>query len=108
MSTRVTDVKIYPLKNPKEGSTLRAFAKVILNEDFAITSIRVVDGQKGLFIGLPQNKDSQGEYHDICFPITKECRSMISDAVLEKYASNPDGDSSAGSQQTPANDDSDW
>ena len=86
----VTQTDVYPLKEIKEGSSLRAFAKVVLNEEFAITSIRVVEGSKGLFVGFPQQKDSkeEGKYHDLAFPITKECRDRISDAILEEYA-NP-------------------
>lgn len=82
----VTEVKIYPIKNPKEGSTLKAFAEITLNKEFVIKSIRVVDGSKGLFVGMPQTKGKNDEYFDLAFPVTKEARSRISDAILEKYA----------------------
>ena len=81
----VTSVTIYPIKNPKEGSSLRAFAQITLNDEFVVKSIRVIDGSKGMFIGMPQNKGSDDQYHDLAFPITPEARARISDAVLEKY-----------------------
>lgn len=81
----VTDCTIYPVKNIKEGSSLRAFAQITLNEEFVVKSIRVIDGKEGLFIGMPQNMDKEGKYHDLAFPITKEARARINDHILEKY-----------------------
>ena len=110
-----TEATIYPIKNPKPGSTLRAFAQVTLNEEFVVKSIRIVEGSKGLFVGFPQTPDKQkeGEYHDLAFPITKECRNRISDFILEKYAETaedgyqPSGNS-GGDQSPPKDDDNDW
>ena len=50
-----------------------------------ITGIRIVEGKLGLFVSMPQSKDNDGEYHDVAFPITKEAREEIQDAVLDAY-----------------------
>ena len=86
----VTAVDVYPLKQIKEGSKMLAFARIVLNDEFVVASIRILDGENGLFIGFPQQKDQneEGKYHDLAFPITKEARTRISDAVLEEHA-NP-------------------
>ena len=70
------DVRVYPVKDSKY--TL-ANANVDINGVFAIR------GEKGPFVAMPQYKDSHGDYHDICFPCTKEARQQFNDAVLNAY-----------------------
>jgi stage V sporulation protein G len=79
----ILDVRVYPLDEPK-GST-KAFASVGIDELAAIRGIRVVEGDKGLFVTMPQSKDSDGEYHDIAFPINGDLRKEISKAVLKEF-----------------------
>jgi stage V sporulation protein G len=77
------DVRVYPIDEPK-GNTL-AFASVALDDLAAIRGIRVVDSAKGLFVTMPQSQDNTGIYHDVAFPLTKELRQEISDAVLGEF-----------------------
>ena len=65
------DVRVYPVKDSKY--TL-ANANVDINGVFAIRGVKVIRGEKGPFVAMPQYKDSHGDYHDICFPCTKEAR----------------------------------
>jgi stage V sporulation protein G len=78
------DVRVYPIDEPK-GSTL-AYANVAVDGLAAICGIRVVDGEKGLFVSMPQSHDNTGAYHDIAFPLTGDLRKEITDAVLDEYA----------------------
>lgn len=106
-SSLAYDVRIYPVKT--EGA-LRANATVNLNNEFALTNIRVMEGSKGLFVSMPQYKGRNGEYKDICFPCTKESRTAFNDAVLSAYeqtmaqrqAEAPKQEASAGQQQEQA------
>jgi stage V sporulation protein G len=77
------DIRVYPLDEPK-GST-KAFASVGIDEIAAIRGVRIVEGEKGLFVTMPQSKDSGGEYHDIAFPINGDLRKEITKAVLDGY-----------------------
>ena len=77
-------VMVFPVKNP-QGSTL-AFASVGIENLAAISGIRVVTGKNGLFVDMPQNKDKNGEYHDIAFPINGELRKEVNKAVLGAYS----------------------
>ena len=77
------DIRVYPLDEPK-GST-KAFASVGIDDLAAIRGVRVVEGEKGLFVTMPQSKDSGGEYHDIAFPINGDLRKEISKSVLDEY-----------------------
>jgi len=75
-------VKITPAK--EEGNLL-AFANVTLGGCFAVTGIRVMDSEKGVFVAMPDRKNTKGEYHDICFPTTAEMRQALHTAVLGEY-----------------------
>jgi stage V sporulation protein G len=76
-------VRIFPITNP-QGNTL-AFANAGIENLVAISGIRVVTGKNGLFVDMPQNKDKNGEYHDIAFPINSELRKEVNKAVLGAY-----------------------
>jgi stage V sporulation protein G len=77
------NVKVFPVKNP-QGSTL-AYANVGIENLVAISGIRVVTGKNGLFVDMPQNKDKNGDYHDIAFPINSELRKDVTKSVLGAF-----------------------
>ena len=83
MSNIKLDVRVYPLDNPQ--GTTKAFANVGIEDLVAINGIRVVSGEKGDFVAMPQSKDKNGEYHDIAFPINGDLRKELNKAVLDKY-----------------------
>ena len=83
MSNIKLDVRVYPLDNP-QGST-KAFANVGIEDLVAINGIRVVGGEKGDFVAMPQSKDKEGNYHDIAFPINGELRKELNKAVIDKF-----------------------
>ncbi len=75
-------VRITPLN--KDGNLL-AYANVTLGGCFAVTGIRVMDSEKGVFVAMPDRKNGKGEYHDVCFPTTPEMRKVLHTAVLGEY-----------------------
>ena len=76
------DVKIGSIR--PEGS-VRAYASINLNDCFAIRNVKVMDSTKGLFVAMPSYKAGNGEYKDICFPVTKEFREQLNNAVIDAY-----------------------
>lgn len=86
-NVEVTDVRVFPYK-PKHGkksNSLLAFASITLNDIFVITGIKVMTGKKGTFISFPASEGSDGDYYDICYPLSAEARQDITDAVIEVY-----------------------
>lgn len=69
----------------REDSKTRAMATLVVNDEFAIHGIKVVEGKNGDFIQMPQKRDINGNYNDIIFPVTAELREQINNAVLERY-----------------------
>lgn len=76
------DVKISSIR--PEGN-IRAIASVNLNDCFAIRNVKVMDSTKRLFIAMPSYRAISGEYKDICFPVTKEFREQLNNAVIDAY-----------------------
>ncbi len=68
-----------------EESKAKAIATVVVNDEFALHGIKVIEGQKGLFVQMPQKRDMNGNYNDIIFPVTAEAREQINNAVMEKF-----------------------
>lgn len=79
---KITDVRIR--KMTKEGN-MKAVASVTLDNEFAIHDIKIIEGEKGLFIAMPSRKTPEGEYRDIAHPISHEAREVLQSAVLEAY-----------------------
>lgn len=65
--------------------TIKGIASVTIDSCVVISEIKIVDGKNGLFIAFPNRKMPNGEYKDIAFPITKEARQQIVDAILAEY-----------------------
>ena len=76
------DVRIHSLR--LDGNC-RAHASVNINGCFAIRGVKVMESSKGLFVSMPSYRAGNGEYKDICFPVTKEARQEFDNAVLDAY-----------------------
>ena len=79
---QITDVRI---KLVTGDSRLRAIAAITFNDSFVVHDIRVIEGEKGLFVAMPSKKMANGEFRDIAHPIHAEMRKVIEDAVKEAY-----------------------
>ena len=64
---------------------VKAMASVTFDNVFMVTGIKVVGGQNGVFISMPQRRNASGEYKDICFPKTADFRKEITEKIIEEY-----------------------
>ena len=78
----ITDVRVR--KMTKEGK-MKAVASITIDDDFVIHDIKLVEGEKGLFIAMPSRKAADGEYRDIAHPINSGTREKIQSIILENY-----------------------
>ena len=78
----ITDVWVR--KITKEGK-LRAIVSITLDNEFVVHDIKVIEGEKGLFIAMPSKKSADGEFRDIAHPINSSTRENIQSVILEKY-----------------------
>ena len=90
---QITDVRVR--KVAKEGK-LKAVVSITIDDEFVVHDIKVIEGEKGLFIAMPSRKATDGEYRDIAHPINSNTRERIQSMILEKYeqalAEEPDGE----------------
>lgn len=78
----ITDVRVR--KVTKEGK-MKAVVSITIDDEFVVHDIKVIEGEKGLFIAMPSRKASDGEYCDIAHPINSNTREKIQSLILEKY-----------------------
>lgn len=78
----ITDVRVR--KVAKDGK-MKAVVSITLDGEFVVHDIKVIEGEKGLFIAMPSRKVSDGEYRDIAHPINSETREHIQNLILEAY-----------------------
>ena len=79
---QITDVRVR--KVSKDGK-MKAVVSITLDNEFVVHDIKVIEGEKGLFIAMPSRKAGDGEYRDIAHPINSETRDKIQGIILEKY-----------------------
>ena len=82
----VTNVQVFPFKEGPSIGHIKALASIVLNDQFMIRGLRVMDGENGLFVGYPVDPFFKGEeYRSLCNPITRQLREHIENCILEKY-----------------------
>ena len=79
---QITDIRVR--KITKEGK-MKAVVSVTFDEIFVVHDIKVIEGEKGLFIAMPSRRSGDGEYRDIAHPINSEMRDKLQNEILEKY-----------------------
>ena len=77
--------KVYVRKFEREGSRMKGFASVVVDNAIAIHDIRIIEGDNGLFIAMPSRKTPTGEYKDTVHPINQEVRTMFEKEILDAY-----------------------
>ena len=79
---QVTDVRV---RRIAQVGRMKAVASITMDNEFVIHDIKVIEGEKGLFIAMPSRKATDGEYRDIAHPINSETREKIQGIILQKY-----------------------
>ena len=79
---QITDVRVR--KITKEGKMI-AIVSITLDDELVVHDIKVIEGDKGLFIAMPSKKAADGEYRDIAHPINSATRERLQKAILDAY-----------------------
>jgi stage V sporulation protein G len=78
----ITDIQIKKVEG--EGK-LKAYASLTFDDIFVVHNIRIVEGDKGLFIGMPSRKTKTGEFKDVAHPIKQEFRKKLEDSIITAF-----------------------
>jgi len=79
----ITDVRLRKIET--EGK-LRAYVSITFDDSFVVHDLRVIDGNKGMFVAMPSKRLPNGDHKDIAHPINTEIRERIQSAVLDVYS----------------------
>lgn len=78
----VTNVRIRLIST--EGR-LKAVGSITLDDAFVVHDVRVLEGERGMFVAMPSKQLPNGMFRDVAHPINTETRAMIDDQVLKAY-----------------------
>jgi len=78
---RITEIRIAL----QEESRLRAFVTITIDNCFVIRGMKIIKGERGLFVAMPSRKRPDGTYQDVVHPIHAEARAMLESQVLAEY-----------------------
>ena len=79
---QITDVRIRKIAT---DGKMKAIVSVTFDNEFVVHDIKIIEGQKGLFIAMPSRKTPDGEFKDIAHPINTASREKIQASILETY-----------------------
>ncbi len=78
----ITDIRIRKLN---QESKMKAIASVTFDNAFVVNDIKIIEGDRGLFIAMPSRKTQNGEYKDIAHPINASAREFLQNVILFEY-----------------------
>lgn len=78
----ITDIRV---RKVAKDVKMKAVVSITIDDVFVVHDIKVIEGEKGLFIAMPSRKSSDGEYRDIAHPINIETRDMLQKMILKAY-----------------------
>ena len=79
---KITEVKIY---TAKENGRLKAYATIVFDNAFIVRDLKIIEGEKGLFVSMPSRRRKDGSFRDIAHPLNGETRNYIEEEVISAY-----------------------
>lgn len=79
---KITEVKVFPAK---DNGRLKAYATMVFDNDFIIRDLKVIEGEKGLFVSMPSRRRKDGSFRDIVHPLNADTRKSIEDSIIVEY-----------------------
>ena len=84
---KITEIKI---RRIYQDDRLRALVSVVLDNDFAVHDIKVIEGPERLFVAMPSLRKENGVVSDIVHPITPDARQYMEEMILDEYRRQKD------------------
>lgn len=77
----ITEVRV-SLRNDDK---LKAFVSITLNGSFVVRGLKVIQGNKSLFVAMPSRKRPDGQHQDLAHPINDAARQYLTRMVMAEY-----------------------
>lgn len=78
----ITEVKVYPVR---DTGRLKGYATFVIDNCFIVRDVKIIEGEKGLFVSMPSRKKQDGSFRDIVHPLNAETRNLIEKMVVEQF-----------------------
>lgn len=78
----ITEVKVF---SAKDGGRLKAYATVVFDNCFIIRDLKIIEGNKGLFVSMPSRKRKDGTFRDIVHPLNSDTRQKIEQRIILEF-----------------------
>lgn len=78
----ITEVKVYPAK---ENGRLKAYATVVFDNSFIVRDLKIIEGNKGLFVSMPSRRRKDGTFRDIVHPLNSDMRKKMEEMIIKEY-----------------------
>lgn len=83
---KITEVKVYPVKNQDKEKRLKAYATIVFENSFIVRDLKIILGNDGqCFVSMPSRRSKFGSFRDIAHPLNSEMRNIIEKSVIEEY-----------------------
>lgn len=82
--TEGINLEVVRLHRFNGDSKTKAFVDISIG-NFVVRGLRIVQGDKGLFLSMPQEKGKDSKWYNTFYPVTKEARQELTAAVLNAY-----------------------
>ncbi|MGC2310706.1 MAG: septation regulator SpoVG [Candidatus Babeliaceae bacterium] len=79
---KITEVKVYPAK---ESGRLKAYATIVFDDSFIVRDLKIIEGNKGLFVSMPSRRRKDGSFKDIVHPLNSDMREAMEDAIIQEF-----------------------
>jgi stage V sporulation protein G len=97
---KITEVKIYTAR--EKSGRLKAYATIVFDNSFIIRDLKVIEGDKGLFVSMPSRRRKDGSFRDIAHPLNAEMRQHIEENVIAEYGNMENSAPVANAADEPA------
>ncbi len=80
---KITEIRV----SLRDDEKLKAFVSVTFDNCFVVRGMKIISGNKGLFVAMPSRRKPDGTFQDLCHPINNATRRWLEGEILEKYHS---------------------
>ena len=80
---KISDVRVRIVKS--ETSKIKASVSFTIDDCSVVHDVKVIEGNEGYFIAMPNRKTPDGQFKDVVHPSNTETREEIRDIVLKAF-----------------------
>ena len=85
MQTMPIEVRVRRIHRLDNDGKLKGFADIIVNDALLIKGLKIINGDRGLFVAMPHEKAKNNRWYEKIRCLTDEVREQVAECVLRAY-----------------------